>query len=166
MSFHPSLKEPFTQNWIAALFFLTALSLEAVVAFSNVFFLKLNIHCSLTSRSQFEGKCQRSKVRMGRLVEEHRKVTQMTTGYTQGLQNSFPEHTTHPSPVKNPRLEFQLLHRFDLWAKTVEESQRESDLSDSSGHVVVAGAGGRYLDSLKERQRHSLFTTTEHPSHY
>lgn len=104
MSFHPSLKEPFTQNWIAALFFLTALSLEAVVAFSNVFFRKLNIHCSPTSRSQFEGKCQRSKVRMGRRVEEHRKVTQMTTGYTQGLQNSFPEHTTHPSPVKKSKV--------------------------------------------------------------
>lgn len=38
MSFHPSLKEQFTQNWIASHFFLTALSLEAIVAFSNVFF--------------------------------------------------------------------------------------------------------------------------------
>lgn len=50
---------------------------------------------------------------MGRLVEEHRKVTQMTSSYTQGLQNSFPEHNAS-KPSKNPRLELQLLHRFDL----------------------------------------------------
>lgn len=45
-------------------------------------------------------------------------------------------------------------------------TEREADLSDSSGHVVVAGAGGRYLDSLERRQRHGLFTTTERPAHY
>lgn len=55
MSFHPSLKEQFTQNWIATRFFLTALSLEAVVAFSNVFFLKLNIQSVWRKMSEVKG---------------------------------------------------------------------------------------------------------------
>lgn len=37
---------------------------------------------------------------------------------------------------------------------------RESDLGGGSGHVVVTGAGGRYLNPLRERRKEMLHILT------